>query len=173
MRTAEGKLYLFVAIGRTSKFAFARLVRRANRRAAARLSSRACPRSPTRLTPSSPTTAPTSPNSRSAAKDIILARQRGELFRAHSFELACTDYSIDHRLTKPNHPWTNGQVERMNRTIRRPPFAPTTTSITISSDNTSAPLPPPLAAPCAASTATPPRSPLPCVHHAPSLPALG
>ena len=25
---------------------------------------------------------------------------------------------IDHRTTKPNHPWTNGQVERMNRTIK-------------------------------------------------------
>ena len=25
---------------------------------------------------------------------------------------------MDHRLTKPNHPWTNGQVERMNRTIK-------------------------------------------------------
>ena len=24
----------------------------------------------------------------------------------------------DHRLTKPNPPWTNGQVERMNRTIK-------------------------------------------------------
>ena len=25
---------------------------------------------------------------------------------------------IEHRLTKPRHPWTNGQVERMNRTIK-------------------------------------------------------
>lgn len=27
-------------------------------------------------------------------------------------------HGIDHRLTKPNHLWTNGQVERMNRTIK-------------------------------------------------------
>jgi len=25
---------------------------------------------------------------------------------------------IEHRLTKPNHPWINGQVERINRTIK-------------------------------------------------------
>ena len=35
VRTAEGKLYLFVAIDRTSKFAFTRLVERATRREAA------------------------------------------------------------------------------------------------------------------------------------------
>ena len=27
-------------------------------------------------------------------------------------------HSIEHRLTKPNHPWTNGQVKRSNRTIK-------------------------------------------------------
>jgi len=31
--------------------------------------------------------------------------------------LACAQNDIDHRLTKPN-PWSNGQVERMNRTIK-------------------------------------------------------
>ena len=28
------------------------------------------------------------------------------------------EHGIEHRLTKVNHPWTNGQVERMNRTIK-------------------------------------------------------
>jgi transposase InsO family protein len=32
--------------------------------------------------------------------------------------IACDALGIEHRLTKINHPWTNGQVERMNRTIK-------------------------------------------------------
>lgn len=32
--------------------------------------------------------------------------------------LACMSFPRQHRLTKPNHPWTNGQVERMNHTIK-------------------------------------------------------
>jgi hypothetical protein len=46
----------------------------------------------------------------------MLARK--QLFRAHAFELACAQNDVAHRLTKPRHPWTNGQVERMNRTIK-------------------------------------------------------
>ncbi|SDY40445.1 Integrase core domain-containing protein [Jannaschia faecimaris] len=34
------------------------------------------------------------------------------------FDMICDVNGIEHRLTKPNHPWTNGQVERMNRTIK-------------------------------------------------------
>jgi transposase InsO family protein len=30
----------------------------------------------------------------------------------------CATSDIEHRTTKPKHPWTNGQVERMNRTIK-------------------------------------------------------
>ena len=37
---------------------------------------------------------------------------------SHAFELACARNNIDHRTTKARHPWTNGQVERMNRTIK-------------------------------------------------------
>ena len=60
----------------------------------------------------------TSGNICSAAADIRLAIQNGELSRAHPFEYACAKADIDHRLTKPRHPWTNGQAERMNRTIK-------------------------------------------------------
>ncbi len=34
------------------------------------------------------------------------------------FDLICEANQIEHRLTEPNYPWTNGQVERMNRTIK-------------------------------------------------------
>jgi hypothetical protein len=36
----------------------------------------------------------------------------------HIFDRVCIENGIEHRLTKPYHPWTNGQAERMNRTIK-------------------------------------------------------
>ncbi|GJE72723.1 IS481 family transposase ISMdi8 [Methylorubrum podarium] len=36
----------------------------------------------------------------------------------HIFDRVCTEHKIQHQPTKVNHPWTNGQVERMNRTIK-------------------------------------------------------
>jgi transposase InsO family protein len=36
----------------------------------------------------------------------------------HIFERVCLENGIEHRLTKPYHPWTNGQAERMVRTIK-------------------------------------------------------
>ena len=39
-------------------------------------------------------------------------------FATHMFEMRCRENGIEHRFTKINHPWTNGQVERMNRTIK-------------------------------------------------------
>jgi len=35
----------------------------------------------------------------------------------YMFDMRHQENGIEHRLTKIKHPWTNGQVERMNRTI--------------------------------------------------------
>ncbi len=36
----------------------------------------------------------------------------------HAFDRACRENEVEHRLTKVKHPWTEGQLERMNRTIK-------------------------------------------------------
>jgi transposase InsO family protein len=121
VRSAEGRLYLFVAIDRTSKFAFTELHEKATRRVAANFLQnliRAVPyKVHTVLTDNG--THFTDPGGESWSvteiKDMI---ERKQPFWAHAFEVACARNDIDHRLTKPKHPWTNGQVERMNRTIK-------------------------------------------------------
>ena len=56
------------------------------------------------------------------ARGIQFAEQPRNRNTIHSrksrFDMICDPNKIEHRLTKPNHPWTNGQVERMNRTIK-------------------------------------------------------
>ena len=47
------------------------------------------------------------------------SRNRNTIYsRPVRFDMICEADGIEQRLTKPNHPWTNGQVERMNRTIK-------------------------------------------------------
>ena len=41
-----------------------------------------------------------------------------KLVFARIFGRVCRENGIEHRLTKPYHPWTNGQTERMVRTIK-------------------------------------------------------
>jgi transposase InsO family protein len=44
-------------------------------------------------------------------RDLAAAfAQRGYSF-VHPFDRTCRNNGIEHRLTKPRHPWTNGQVE--------------------------------------------------------------
>jgi transposase InsO family protein len=121
VQTAEGRLYLFVAIDRTSKFAFVELHAKATTRVAADFLQALLQAVPykvhTVLTDNG--THFTDPRGETwSPAEIREMIERKEPFRAHAFEYACAVADIDHRLTKPKHPWTNGQVERMNRTIK-------------------------------------------------------
>jgi len=110
LRTAEGKLYLFVAIDRTSKFAVAQLVEKADRKTAWEFLELLLDAVPYRI------------HTILTDNGIQFAEQPRNrntiISRPMRFDMICEANGIEHRLTKPNHPWTNGQVERMNRTIK-------------------------------------------------------
>ena len=110
VRTEEGKLYLFVVIDRTSKFAVAQLVEKANRKTAWEFLERLLEAVPYKI------------HTILTDNGIQFAEQPRNRNKPYSrpirFDLICATNGIEHRLTKPNHPWTNGQVERMNRTIK-------------------------------------------------------
>ena len=107
VRTAQGKLYLLVAIDRTSKFAFVELHEKGTRKTAADFLRRLIAAVPykvhTVLTdngthftdPAGETWSP------AEIKEMIASRR---LFHAHAFEYACALNDVDHRLTKPKQP---------------------------------------------------------------------
>jgi transposase InsO family protein len=107
VQTAEGKLYLFVAIDRTSKFAYAELHQKAGKMAAAEFL-----RNLLAVVPYKVHTVLTD-----NGIQFTNRKQDRHAFE-HIFDRVCAEHSIEHRLTKIKHPWTNGQVERMNRTIK-------------------------------------------------------
>jgi transposase InsO family protein len=112
VRTEEGKLYLFVAIDRTAKFAFVALQEKADRPTAARFLKDLISAVPYRVH--------TVLTDNGLQFTDLPPIRKGQIarHRLHPFEEICRANGIEHRLTKPNHPWTNGQVERMNRTLK-------------------------------------------------------
>ena len=115
LRLAEGKLFMFLAIDRVSKFthvAFFEANTKANGAAFLREVVEAFPyQLHTVLT-----------DNGMAFADLPKNRGRYPEFEAifggHIFDRVCDQHGITHKLTKPYHPWTNGQAERMNRTVK-------------------------------------------------------
>jgi len=110
VQTAEGELYLFVGIDRTSKFTVAKLIATADRKTIEEflqhILEAASYQIQTILTD----------------YDIQFAEQprnRNTIFsRPIRLDMICEENGIDQWLTKPNHPWTNGEVERINPTFK-------------------------------------------------------
>src|SRR5271167_3975242 len=123
VQTGEGKLFLFVAIDRTSKFAFARLVEKANRVTASAFLADLIAAVPYKIH-----TVLTGANVYRERQALTSGIQftfpprypdgPTRRYVTHMFDMRCRENGIEHRLTKPKHPWTNGQVERMNRTLK-------------------------------------------------------
>jgi transposase InsO family protein len=121
VHTEEGRLYLFVAIDRTSKFAYAELHDKATRRTAANFLHSLVEAVPykihTILTDNGIQFADPTNFRKSVMEKPVVENPHG-IYLIHAFDYACEKHGIEHRCTKPRHPWTNGQVERMNRTIK-------------------------------------------------------
>ena len=131
VHTEEGKLHLFVAVDRTSKLAFARLYDAANRKTASHFLEALIAAIPYKIH-----TVLTD----NGVQFCYQPSQRSgptAQYMTHMFDMRCRENGIEHRLTKPNHPWTNGQVERMNRTIKERRSDATTTRPATSSKLTS------------------------------------
>ena len=117
LRTAEGKVHLFLAIDRVSKFTYVELRDRATMRDGAAFLLGVIAAFPyaihTVLTD----------NGIAFADAPRYRHGLTATYRAHLFDRVCRAYGIAHKLTKPYHPWTNGQAaarppERMVRTVK-------------------------------------------------------
>ena len=107
VQTAEGRLCLFVAIDRTSKFAYVELHENAAKTAVAQFLRNLIEAVPYKI------------HTVLTDNGIQFANRARDIHDAgHVFDRICHENGIQHRLTKVKHPWTNGQVERMNRTIK-------------------------------------------------------
>lgn len=108
LRHEAGKAYLYVAVDRTSKLVFARIYRRATKLVAAGFLKALIRTVPYKI------------HTILTDNGVQFAQfERGTgLTSPISSGRVCQDNGIEHRLIKPYHPWTNGQAERMVRTIK-------------------------------------------------------
>ena len=105
VRTEKGKIYLFVAIDRTSKYVMAKLVPQANMASARSFLEERVDTVPYRIH------TVLTDNGIQFVDRPQNRKGPTAMFRGHPFDRVCWQHGIEHRLTQINHPWTNGQVE--------------------------------------------------------------
>jgi transposase InsO family protein len=107
VRTEEGQLYMFGAIDRTCKFAYAELHAEAIKTVAAPFLRNLIAAIPYKI------------HTILTYNGIQFTNRQQDTYAfQHIFGRVCQEHGIAHRLTTTNHPWTNGQVERMNRPLK-------------------------------------------------------
>jgi hypothetical protein len=111
IHTAEGKAYLFVAIDRKTRYVFAELHPRMNAATAATFLQNVIADVPFKIH-----RILTDNGAQFTYK--LLVKHLVPANKTHPLDVVCEKHGIAHRLTEFRHPWTNGLVERMNRTIR-------------------------------------------------------
>lgn len=109
VRTGEGKVYLYVAVDRACKYVFAEIHASPTMQAAAEFLDR--------LIKAVPYTIHTVLTDNGVQFTYQLLQDKPKR-KIHVFDQRCRQNGIEHRLTQFRHPWTNGQVERMNRTLK-------------------------------------------------------
>ncbi|MBW8300562.1 MAG: integrase core domain-containing protein [Hydrogenophaga sp.] len=112
VHTAEGMLYLYVAIDRTGKFAFVQLVTKTDRTSASAFLVALIAAVPYKIH------TVLADNGIQFTFPPQYADGPTATYMTHMFHMCCHENGIEHRLIKIRHLWTNGHVERMNRTIR-------------------------------------------------------
>ena len=113
LRLAQGKLNMFLAIDRVSKFTYVEFRDDAGKMNGAEFLRGVVEAFPyaihTLLTDNGMAFADLPKNRNGPSRRYL---------GAHIFDRVCNENGIEHKLTKPYHPWTNGQAERMNRTVK-------------------------------------------------------
>ena len=110
MADEDRRRYLFVAIDRTTRWVFVRIYpaqTAANARRFLRDLERAAPMTITRVL---------TDNGKSFTDRLFGLRKRAATGQ-HEFDMLCAELGIEHRLTPPMRPQTNGMVERFNGRI--------------------------------------------------------
>ena len=111
IRLGKRKLYLFVGIDRVCKYAYAELHERMTQEIARDFLGNLIADCPFKIHK-------ILTDNGAQFTYALLAEHLRPKNKVHMFDRLCKEHKIEHRLTKFRHPWTNGQVEIMNKKIK-------------------------------------------------------